>query len=252
MNGAASARVGELSGTASIGTVLIRGIDLAPSAQGQHSAKLARSLHAGRIADGLREVIISGQLSPRTALTETRLSEQLGVSRGPVRSALTVLEGEGLVETKTNGRMVVVGFDRRDLEDLFDTRYLLEAEAIRLLLKRRSDLDPIARAFDAIKAEGNSTTRLPGVDLSFHRAIVESSGSRFLTRAWLTLAPVIQAAITIGNRHLAEQDPELNFARIVDSHKSLLDALRTGEAATGQGALERQFSFSKSMVQPGA
>jgi DNA-binding GntR family transcriptional regulator len=180
-----------------------------------------------------------------------RLAEQLGVSRGPVRSALHVLEGEGLVTTKRNGRMAVVGFDNEDLRDLFATRYHLEAWAIRLGIDRQSKLDGVEQAFAALLAEGNSTPRLVSLDVAFHRALVEFSRSRFLLRAWLALAPVIQTAIAIGNRHLVEQDPQSNFSRIVDSHQALMDALRARDADAAETMLERQFDFSRSMVTAG-
>jgi len=214
---------------------------------GQHSTKLARSLHSGRIAVALREAIISGSLRPGTPLVEMRLAEQLAVSRGPVRSALHVLEGEGLVETKPNGRMVVVGFDQDDLRDLFAVRYSLEAEAIEWGVARGRDTRPVENAFAAIEAEGNSTPRLVSLDIDFHRRLVEFSGSRFLTRSWLALAPVIQAVITIGNRHLVEADPGSNFGRIVDSHRLLMDALVSREAEAAARMLAEQFDFSKSM-----
>lgn len=216
---------------------------------GQHSTKLARSLHSGRIAVALRETICSGMLAPGTPLVEMRLAEELGVSRGPVRSALNVVEGEGLVETKPNGRMVVVGFDEDDSRDLFEVRYRLETEAIRRGIELDAALGPVEAAFAAIEAEGNSTPRLVSVDIAFHRALVELSGSRFLVRAWLALAPVIQAAITIGNRHLAEQDPESNFSRIVESHRALMGALRAGDADAAARMLAEQFRFSRSMFE---
>ena len=59
------------------------------------------------------------------------LAADFGVSRGPVRSALQVLEGEGLVETLTSGGMVSVGFSVDDLASLFRVRHLLEAAAVR-------------------------------------------------------------------------------------------------------------------------
>src|SRR5262249_12284768 len=159
--------------------------------------KLARSIYSGRVASVLREAIINGELPAGTALAETALAEQLSVSRGPVRSALHVLEGEGLVETLPNGRCVSAGFDEEALSDLFTARFDLEMLGIRRGLGRNAQYAEVHAAMRAIAAEGASTERLVELDIDFHRTLVALSGSRFLTQAWLALAPVIKAVITI-------------------------------------------------------
>ena len=144
------------------------------------------------------------------------------MSRGPIRSALHALEGEGLVQTLPNGRTVSGGFDKNDLTDLFRTRFEVEWSAIRWGITARNNSSAVKAAFDAIEKEGSSTPHLVHLDVNFHRALVEFSGSRFLTQAWLAIAPVIQAVITIGNRQLAAQEPASNFERIVESHRGAL------------------------------
>lgn len=227
-----------------VDSLLQRGPAAAPS---QHATKLSRSLHSGRIASALREGIVDGGVPPGTSLVETRLAAALGVSRGPIRSALHVLEGEGLVVTKPNGRMVAVGFSTSDLKDLFDVRYRLEGQAIQMGLARKLATDAIDEAFRELVAEGNSTSRLPDLDVRFHRALLRFSGSRFLEQAWTALAPLIHTVITIGNRRLAEQDPRENFARIVASHRNIVDALGSGKADAALEMLAGQFDLSRSM-----
>jgi DNA-binding GntR family transcriptional regulator len=224
---------------------LVSAVDSAPALQ--QSTKLARSLHSGRIALALREAIISGALEPGSPLVESKLAEQLAVSRGPVRSALNVLEGEGLVETRPNGRTSVVGFGENDLRDLFDVRFALESQGIRWAIERGARLRRVHAAFDELRREGSSTPRLVALDIDFHRALVEVSGSRFLTQAWLALAPVIQAVITLGNRRLAQRDPQRNFERIVESHRTLVDALDAHDVPATLGMLADQFSLTRSM-----
>jgi len=90
-------------------------------------SKLPRSLFSGRILAELRMAVINGQLPKGTRLVEHQLAADFGVSRGPVRSALQVLEGEGLVETLPSGGMASAGFSVNDLASLFRVRHLLEA-----------------------------------------------------------------------------------------------------------------------------
>jgi DNA-binding GntR family transcriptional regulator len=216
-------------------------------APGQHAVKLDRSVYSGRVASILREAIIEGELTAEAPLVEARLAEQLSVSRGPVRNALQFLEGEGLVRTRPNGRTVVVGFDAADLQDLTGVRYELEAAAIRRGVERRADVAPVQEAFAAIEREGASTQRLVDLDIDFHLRLLELSGSRFLTQAWLAIAPVIHTVITIGNRRLAEREPEQNFARIVDAHRPLVAAIARYDARRATALLAKQFDVTTSM-----
>jgi GntR family transcriptional regulator of gluconate operon len=222
-------------------------LSLGGVAPGQHAQKLARSVYTGSIAALLREEIISGRLADGARLAEVRLAQQLSVSRGPVRNALQVLEGEGLVSTLANGRTIVVGFGEEDLNDLFEARFALESTAVRWGLDRGHTLDDVFSAFEEMKAERTSTPRLVDLDIDFHRVLVELSGSRFLVQAWLALAPVIHTVITLGNRSLAERDPERNFGRIIESHSLIVDSLRAGDADEVVSSLAKQFSFTQAV-----
>lgn len=214
---------------------------------GQHATKLARSVYSGAVAAVLREAIIEGRLPAETPLVEMRLAEELHVSRGPVRSALHALEGEGLVRATPTGRTVVVGFDDHDLGDLFRARFHLESTAMRWGIQARADVAPMRAALAAIEAEGDSTSRLVDFDIAFHRTLVEFSGSRFLVQAWLALAPSIQTVITIGNRRLAGRDPRFHYERIVASHRPLVEAAAAYDADGAAQLLADQFSITKSM-----
>ena len=117
-----------------------------------------------------------------------------------------MLQGEGLVETRANGRMVTVRFGPEDLDDLLSVRHELESSAVRRGSAIRGDVEPVRAALEAFRQEGASTERLVELDIAFHRALVEFGASRFLLSAWLALAPVLQAVITIGNRRLARRN----------------------------------------------
>lgn len=222
-----------------------------PVGLGHHATKLQRSLHSGRLAMALREAIVDGTLPTGTPLVESRLAAELQVSRGPVRSALHVLEGEGLARTLPNGRMVVAGLDRDDVRDLLQVRYEIETLAIRWGMRRGADRAPLEQAFHSLAAEPATTDRLVELDIAFHRALVELSGSRFLVRSWLAIAPVLQSVITIGNRRLGAHDPESHLARIVASHTALMDALRSEDPDAAAARLADQFGLTQSMFTDG-
>ncbi len=240
----------EVEGDAQAAASLRTRVGLPPGSAGQHSIKLARSVHSGRIARALRESIVDGALPAGTPLIESRLASQLGVSRGPVRSALHVLQGEGLVETLPNGRMVTVSFGPDDLRDLLAVRHELESSAVRRGAAARADIAPIRAAFDAIRSEGATTGHLVELDVEFHRSLVAFGGSRFLTSAWLALAPVIQAVISIGNRRLAREDPASNYHRILAAHERVLEPLARYDADAVSEVLAAQFAITLGQFRP--
>ena len=224
--------------------------DPLPATAGRHTVKLARSLYSGRVARVLREAIVDGALPEGTPLVEAQLAAELSVSRGPVRSALQVLQGEGLVETRANGRMATVRFGPEDLNDLLGVRLELESSAVRRGTAAGTDVAPVRAAFEAFEQEGATTERLVELDIAFHRALVEHAGSRFLTGAWLTLAPVLQAVITIGNRRLAHEDPATHYRRIMAAHEPMLEPLERRDAEPVIAILAGQFALTRSQFFP--
>lgn len=83
--------------------------------------------HAKRKAyEKIKDLILNSQLQPGQAVTETALSEDLGLSRTPVREALHELEQEGLIITK-NRRKRVYMLTVREIEDIFDLKIEIES-----------------------------------------------------------------------------------------------------------------------------
>lgn len=219
-------------------------------APGRHSRELSRSVYSGSVTAALREAIISGQLAAGAPLVERQLAAQFGLSRGPVRSALAVLEGEGLVTTLPNGRTVAARFDLADVSDLLAVRYHLESTALEWGAQRQAALEPVEQVLEEMEAEGTSNQRLVDLDIHFHQLLLELSGSRFLLQSWLAIAPVLHTVITIGNRELKGRDPESNFHRIIDSHRRIVTPLRAGDHQGAIAHLAEQFKFTGSMFGP--
>ena len=82
----------------------------------------------------LRECILDGTLTPGTKLSQVTLSEQLGVSRTPLREVLRMLQEEGLVEIEPNQRTRIAGLDPQELDDIYASRILLETLALSMTL----------------------------------------------------------------------------------------------------------------------
>lgn len=89
----------------------------------------------------IRDLIISGKLEAGRKLVEEELAEQFNVSRTPVREALRKLEIEGLVQYQPRRGVVVTGFSRDDVDEIYAARAVLEGLAARLAAERATDAE---------------------------------------------------------------------------------------------------------------
>ena len=101
-----------------------------------------------RAYDVLKEEILQWRLPPGTVLGETEQSERLGISRTPLREAITRLAAEGLVDTQRGRAGVVTDVSPANLTELFELREALETQAARLAARRRN-----TRVFQALRED---------------------------------------------------------------------------------------------------
>jgi DNA-binding GntR family transcriptional regulator len=93
---------------------------------------IARHSVEDRVANALRELIVTGRLPEGTPLVQRDLAERLGVSQTPIRLGLTELERAGLVDVGDTGRATVSRLTREDFEEIYATRLGLEGLAARV------------------------------------------------------------------------------------------------------------------------
>ena len=85
----------------------------------------------GKVYDRIREDILNGVYKEHEELKEATLGKMMDVSRTPVREALRQLELEGLVEIIPNKGARVTGITKKDIDDIYQIRYLLEGLSAR-------------------------------------------------------------------------------------------------------------------------
>ena len=89
-----------------------------------------------RVAGALRERIARGDLLPGSALSETALAQDFGVSRTPIREALKQLQAERLVVIRPRVGTFVTAPSRLEVNELFEVKEILEGAAARLFAGR--------------------------------------------------------------------------------------------------------------------
>ena len=98
-----------------------------------------KTVLSSKIANILRQEIYENTIKVSEHLNEAAIAARLGISRGPLRDAIHILENEGLVKTPPNGRTVVMGFTAKEISEYYGLRYYLESEAIRKILSEPED-----------------------------------------------------------------------------------------------------------------
>jgi DNA-binding GntR family transcriptional regulator len=97
-----------------------------------------RSRLVDEILDYLREQIYTGEFPPGMQLRQERLSEELDISRTPLREALRVLQSEGLLLVKRGNRVEVIGADLDRFRDVLAVREVVDGVAARLAAERHT------------------------------------------------------------------------------------------------------------------
>lgn len=103
------------------------------------------------VYERIEQMIITGQLRPGDRMPETELAQSLGVSRGPIREALLLLERDGWLEVKPRHGATVRRRSDREIKELYDARKVLQIHAARLAAEMADDA---ARAKAAELADG--------------------------------------------------------------------------------------------------
>ena len=141
---------------------------------------IARESVEDRVAQALRELIVSGQLPEGTPLVQRDLAQRLGVSQTPIRLGLTELQRVGLVEVGETCRATVSRLTREDFEEIYAARLGLEGLAARVgaaavgpaeLARMRTLLAELERLAKVQDVDGYLRVRW-----EFHAACYEAAG----------------------------------------------------------------------------
>ena len=156
-------------------------------------------------------------------LDERRLSQDLGVSRTPIREAMTLLEQEGFVRTRPRRGIYVVKKTKREIVEIITVMAALESMAARLAAERATDAEIAEwrRLMDEFRCgnEGERLDEYSDANIAFHQAIIRMSGCGLLAEMTENLFIHMRAIrkITIHQENRA--------ARSITDHMRIIEAL---------------------------
>jgi len=174
----------------------------------------------------LRSAILDGTLSPGTRIVEESLARELGVSRAPLREALWVLKRDGLLVEESARTTRVVQLTEADVEELHLTRVVLETLAYQRAASRLREQDFVELeqiAQDMHDTSAGDTRRIAELDYRFHRTLCQACDLPRIRKLWDEQHVQFRLWLNMVGPTLGEHD-------ISDSHRSLLDVVRSSDA----------------------
>lgn len=189
---------------------------------------------ADQVFDRLEQDILTGIYPRGTVLTETRLCEELGVSRTPIREALRRLEQEHIIEPHSKG-LVVLGITAQDAKFIYEIRSRIEGLAASACARNITDeqLKEVGDIIDLQQfyADKQDSEKVKVYDSMFHEAIYKYSGSTVLYDTLVPLHRKIQKFRKVS----VESGGRANDS--TQEHRKVYEALVSHDAELAERAM---------------
>lgn len=204
-----------------------------------------KKLSVSDVVDYIRSKILTGEYGPEGRLVEEQIAGELGVSRTPVRQALTIIEAEGLVEIFPNRGAIVASFSFDEVWSVYDLRAVLEGLAARRATESIGEaelekLRGLASEMEQLDRELREANTAPGrlsddvhkerirclvnANQDFHQTIVAASRNRRLEKLMRRTVQLPMVLKAFSWYRPAER------AVINHQHRKVLRALESGDA----------------------
>jgi DNA-binding GntR family transcriptional regulator len=211
---------------------------------------VTRSLtSAERVLHALRELILGGDLPAGARLGEVELAERLGVSRTPVREALSRLAAEGIVEIVPNRGARVATWTVAELEGVFDLRSTIEPQLTAFAVPNAGpadveELHDLACRMVEVGRPGpqQDLGALVPLNRAFHDRLVALADHPTLATA---LAGAIHPPIVLRNFHAYD---EASLRRSLAHHVEIVAAIRAGDATWARAVMTAHIHNARAVM----
>lgn len=206
------------------------------------------------VTETLREQLLQGEFAPNTRLQEIALAERMGVSRTPIREALSVLARDGLLEYAPNRGYTVREFSLQDIVSAFRVRAVLEGLGCRLLAEKGIPADTDTQLQHAIawgetllqssQLQGGDFDQWREMNKSFHLAILLATKNDLLIR-FAKISRNIPIVFNGSFRWYSTRD----FQRSQDHHQTIYAAMKNGQAERADNMMQEHVMQAAEILQ---
>jgi len=182
-----------------------------------------------RAYDWTRLKILDGSFADGSMISESDVSEPLGISRTPVREAFLRLEHDGTLKVYPKRGALIIPITARDMRDVLEARLLVESWAVSVVAGgrgRESLVETLRSLLDRLERAAGEQMVLEyqEADRSFHEAIVAATENGILDVFYQSLR---DRQLRMGAVALAKH--EERHGSIVDEHLQITDAISRGD-----------------------
>ncbi len=200
-----------------------------------------------RVADTVKDAILSGSIKPGEKIPEEKISEALGISRTPLREAMNLLVNYGLVNVVPRRGAFVSRITPEEILDILMVRMTLEPLGAEMAAKKKvrhdrfiNDIKELHTVFKSKKLGDGSET-----DIAFHQLIAEASGSPTLLSVMLPLfyrsvLAMAYSTLVPGNRQ-----------EMISDHEKVVGALASRDAEGARIAMTEHLMRVMNNVKKG-
>lgn len=145
-----------------------------------------KTLLRDKIYEMLKEAIFSGELEPGERIIETRLADEMGISRTPIREAIRHLESEGYIESMNNGGVKVSEITEDDIIEWHEIKLVFDELAMKKTIDNvteevieilKEDLNEVEKA---LNQENIDDEEIINLNTDFHDKMYEISGNKMI------------------------------------------------------------------------
>ena len=187
---------------------------------------------AQEVAADIKRAITNGIIKPGERINETQIARDMGISRSPVREALQELKKEGVVINIPYKGTYVNLLGKKDIEDMYVIRGLLEAYAIEKVIENKNEkiLRCLSKNVEDIEkdVEKKQLKELVSKDIEFHRNICNFSGNKKLIDIWEGFQTQIKVLINLESSFYER------FQLLAVEHRELLSLIIEGKVKRAQ------------------
>ena len=189
----------------------------------------------------VRSMIMSKELKPGQKIVQDKLADELGISRTPLRSALQMLEGEGLVESIPRKGVIVKEFNDKEVIEIYDCRMALEGTAIRLFAERASseEITTLKELFNPFLEGEIDEHHYQQADAEFHDYIIRNCGNSFLQKIF-NQGNLLVCIDIIGLLRPADET--------LIEHVEIIDAIEKKDIDLAETLLKSHLDISKQLI----
>lgn len=197
-------------------------------------------------ANRIRDQILRGGYRQGEHLVESKIAQELNVSRGPVREAFKLLRAEGLLQEEPRKGSFVVRLSLEDVREIYGLRAAIEGRAARVVASQ-GDGEAIGHLRGLLKrieaaVQKDDPPAVFAADLAFHEQLVRAAGNARLDEVFSRYVPTLRALLRL-DEHLYRSLDDIAL-----EHRPLLEAIEKGDSDSAAALAEAHCDHAGDLI----